>query len=187
MSTTAIYAGSFDPITLGHIDIIKRTVPMFDGIYVSVGVNSMKKELFDSEERKELINLSLKNSMGVEKISVKSFSGQLLIDFARAIGANVLIRGIRSVSDFEYEINLAGINKTLAPEIETIFIPTSPTLSVVSSSAAKEIARHGGDVTKFVPTPVALALYGKLHPYYEAQRYFKKYTGVDGGNSGVIV
>ena len=120
-----------------------------------------KQTFFSEEQRIELIKLSLESSFGQSTFDeIVSFQG-LLVDFAKSIGANILIRGIRSVSDFEYEINLANINKVLAPDIETIFLPTSPELAVVSSSMVKEIAKCGGDISKFVEPCVVEAIYKK--------------------------
>jgi pantetheine-phosphate adenylyltransferase len=151
-----IYAGTFDPITLGHLRIIKRSLSVCSHLVVAIGINPDKKTAFTEEQRIEMMKAAL--PLGVQ---VSSFQG-LLVEYAKEIGANILIRGIRSVSDFEYEIGLANINKVLAPEIETIFLPTSPDLAVVSSSAAKEIARHGGDISKFVPRYVERCIQSKL-------------------------
>lgn len=155
--TKGIYAGTFDPITFGHLDIIKRSFSFCNQLIVAIGVNPDKKTAFTEEQRIEMI----KAVLPIGSITVSSFQG-LLVEYAKEIGATVLIRGIRSVSDFEYEIGLANINKVLAPEIETIFLPTSPKLAVVSSSAAKEIARYGGDISKFVPPHVETCIKSKL-------------------------
>lgn len=161
----AIYAGTFDPITNGHIDIIKRSLLFCDKLVVAVGINPGKNPLFSYEERGQLIVDSLKGVLSKdvmdEKIKVCSFGG-LLGDFARSEGAVLLIRGIRNVSDFEYEINLGGINKLLAPEIETVFLPTSPDLMTVSSSMVKEIAKFKGMIDQFVQPSVAAAIYKKV-------------------------
>lgn len=151
----AIYAGTFDPITFGHLDIIKRSLCLCDNLVIAIGINPAKKTMFGNLERDKMINQVIKTEMSFIEgtIKVDMFDG-LLVNYAKEIGANILIRGIRSVSDFEYEINLANINKTLAPNIETIFLPTSPALGVVSSSAVKEIAKYGGDISKFVPSYV---------------------------------
>jgi pantetheine-phosphate adenylyltransferase len=142
----AIYAGTFDPITVGHLDIINRSLKFCDNLVVAIGNNPDKKVLYDLKQRVLFINKACEHNA---KISVGTFSG-LLVDYAKQIDATILVRGIRSVSDFEYEINLANINKTISG-IETVFLPTSPDLAVVSSSMVKEIARHGGDVSRFVP------------------------------------
>jgi pantetheine-phosphate adenylyltransferase len=165
----AIYAGTFDPITNGHIDIIKRSLVFCDKLIVAVGINPGKNPLFSPEERESLIDDSLESAQDetmdeyvvTEKVRVKTFSG-LLGEFARSEGATILIRGIRNVSDFEYEINLAGINKLLAPEIETVFLPTSPDLMTVSSSMVKEIAKFKGMIDQFVQPSVASAIYEKV-------------------------
>lgn len=148
----AVYAGSFDPLTLGHLDVIKRSKGFCDKLIIAVGVNAAKKTLFTKEERIKQINSVVNTNIDFltsVDIEVDYFSG-LLINFARKVEAKVLIRGIRSVSDFEYEITLANANKLLAPEIETVFLPTSPTLSVVSSSVVKEVALHNGPIHHFV-------------------------------------
>ena len=143
----AIYAGTFDPLTRGHIDIVTRSLQFCDKLIIAIGVNSNKNTMFSAEERQTFIEQTFAHFLNIK---VESFQG-LLVDYAKTIDANILLRGIRSVSDFEYEINLANINKVLAPDIETVFLPTSPQLAVVSSSMVKEIAKHGGDISKFVP------------------------------------
>jgi pantetheine-phosphate adenylyltransferase len=156
----AVYAGTFDPPTNGHLDLIDRSMKFCNTLIVAIGVNPAKKTLFSEIERIRLLNQCLEHHK-YDKVMVTSFSG-LLVDYVKDVGANLLIRGIRSVSDFEYEINLAGVNKTLFPQIETAFLPTDPTLSVVSSSMVKEIAKHGGDISRFVPAPIAGTLLDKI-------------------------
>lgn len=159
-----IYAGSFDPITNGHIDLIKRSMLFCKELVVVIGINPGKKTLFSEHERREMINqvitteLDFLTSTNVKAIS---YSG-LMVNLAKELNASVMIRGIRSVSDFEYEINLANINKTMSPDVETVFLPTQPDMAVVSSSAAKEIAKLGGDINKFVPPYVAEEIYKKF-------------------------
>jgi pantetheine-phosphate adenylyltransferase len=156
----AIYAGTFDPITMGHMDVIHRSMRFCKQLVIAVGINPAKKTMFSEEERIKQIDTAIIKGVDfltATNIEVKSFQG-LLVDYAKEIGARVLIRGIRSVSDFEYEINLANINKTLAPNIETVFLPTSPELAVVSSSMVKEIARHNGDISRFVPAHIVSAV-----------------------------
>lgn len=155
-----LYAGTFDPPTNGHLDLIRRSLKFCNTLVVAIGVNPAKKTLFSEIERIRLLNEML-DSPEFDKVSVTSFNG-LLVDYAKDLGANLLIRGIRSVSDFEYEINLAGVNKTLFPQLETAFLPTDPTLSVVSSSMVKEIAKHGGNISQFVSAGVAFDLFKKL-------------------------
>lgn len=155
--TIGVYAGSFDPITNGHIDIIKRSMQFCNQLVIAIGVNPGKKPAFSTDERLKLINLVIEKELDFltsTNVSAGEFEG-LLVNYARSVGANILVRGIRSVSDFEYEITLASVNKVLAPEIETIFLPTSPELAVVSSSMVKEIAHCGGSIAKFVPSYVA--------------------------------
>jgi pantetheine-phosphate adenylyltransferase len=166
MSIRGVYAGTFDPITFGHLDIIQRSMQFCDTLDVAVGSNSGKSPLFTVDERLRQIDqavceLLCNQQNGFFRIRTVSFHN-LLVEYAKSVGAKVLIRGIRSMSDFEYEINLANVNKLLAPEIETIFLPTTPELAVVSSSAAKEIARHQGDVSRFVPPKIAIQMGDKI-------------------------
>lgn len=154
---TAIYAGTFDPITNGHLDIIRRSLSFSDNLIVAIGVNPNKKTLFTTEQRITQIIESVKSIVpprNTNTIKVISFQG-LLVDEVKKQNANLLIRGIRSVSDFEYELTLSGVNKVLAPNVETVFLPTSPELAVVSSSMVKEIAKHGGDISSFVSPTVS--------------------------------
>src|ERR1700677_4591741 len=155
-----IYAGCFDPISRGHLDIIKRSKKFCDQLIIGIGINSAKKTMFSEAERILQINNALDEQTDFltgSFIQVKSFQG-LLVQFAREMKATVLIRGIRSVSDFEYELTLSNANKVLAPEIETVFLPTSPELAVVSSSLIKEVSRYGEDVSRFTTKFVAEAL-----------------------------
>jgi pantetheine-phosphate adenylyltransferase len=162
--TLGIYPGTFDPITLWHLDIIERSFNFCDKLCIAIGVNSSKRTFFTENERELLIEASLiELGFPQEKFFVCSFKG-LLTDFAEEMKADVLIRGIRSVSDFEYEINLAGINKTLSPGLETVFLPTSPKLSVVSSSMVKEIAKYKCDISGFVTQSVAKEVIDKFAP-----------------------
>ncbi len=162
----AIYAGSFDPLTYGHIDIIRRSLQICKQLVIGVGVNPGKNTMFTEEERIKLINVAITSGASVDflqstNIQVLPFRG-LLVDFAKEQGVNLLIRGMRSVTDFEYEMNLANVNKMLAPSIQTVFLPADPNEAMVSSSAVKEIAKFGGDVSRFVPSYVAEAIIKKF-------------------------
>ena len=143
----AVYPGSFDPVTNGHINIIERTTKIVDKLIVAVAVDSKKTILFSAQKRTEMIKKAAKN---IEKVEVKSFSG-LLTDFVRKNKANIIIRGMRAISDFEYESQLALMNKRLAPEIETIFMVTCSKYSYLNSSIVKEIASLNGDISQLVP------------------------------------
>ena len=143
----AVYPGSFDPITNGHLNIVERSTKIFDKLIVAVTVDSKKSTLFSAQERKEMIKEATKN---IEKVEVKSFSG-LLTDFVKKNKANIIIRGMRAISDFEHESQLALMNKRLAPEIETIFLVTCSKYSYLNSSIVKEIASFNGDISRLVP------------------------------------
>jgi len=145
MSRLAIYPGSFDPITRGHEDLIRRSLAFVDRVIVAVAVNVTKQPLFTSEERLALIREAVSDT----RVDVRSFDG-LLVDFARAAGATVIIRGLRAVSDFEYEFQMALMNRTLAPGIETVFLVPAFDLTYLSSSLVREVARFGGDVSSLV-------------------------------------
>ena len=143
----AVFPGSFDPITVGHVDLIERTLPLFDGICIAVGVNSQKKNLFTVEQRmKWLKELFGKN----KKISVAQYKG-LTVKFCKRIHAQYIIRGLRSAADFEYERSIAQMNQEISGGIETVFIMSAPSLSHVSSTIVRDIIIHGGDAGKFLP------------------------------------
>ncbi|MDD4850596.1 MAG: pantetheine-phosphate adenylyltransferase [Gemmiger sp.] len=155
---TAIYPGSFDPVTRGHLDIIKRSSRMFDKVIVSVLINNSKNPLFTVEERAALLQSCCKDLANVE---VRSFDG-LTVNFAKANHATVMVRGLRAVTDFENEIQLAQTNHALMPGIETVFLATSIKWSYLSSTVVKEAAHYGSDVGKFVTPNVEAALKEKL-------------------------
>jgi pantetheine-phosphate adenylyltransferase len=155
---TAIYAGSFDPITRGHEDLIHRTLGFVDHLIVAVATNSSKQPLFTIDERVELIRQAVGDA---ERIEVKSFHG-LLVDFAKAEGASLLVRGLRAVSDFEYEYQMALMNRHLSPGLETIFMVPSTDTTFISASLVREIARLGGEVSTLVHPVVAAAMRAKL-------------------------
>mgnify|MGYP000220981028 FL=1 len=155
----AIYPGSFDPITFGHIDIVERACALFDKVILGVAESESKKPLFDVAERIELIESIFK---GNSKIEVLGYSKKLTVDLARENNAIAIIRGLRAVADFEYEFQLATMNRSLAPDIESIFFTPKDTLIYVSSSLVKEIAQFGGDVSRFVTPNVKAALMEKF-------------------------
>lgn len=157
MSTTALFPGSFDPITNGHLDLLKRATRLFEKVIVTVAVNNQKKSLFTGPERVDLIRECIENEPWRDQIEVEEFTG-LLIDFARKKEVSVLIRGVRQVSDFEYEFRMALTNRRLAPEIDTLFLMPDEQLTFISASIVKEIAAWGGNLTSFVPERVAKAL-----------------------------
>lgn len=147
----AIYPGSFDPITKGHLDVLKRAAGIFDKVIIAVLVNNSKKSFLPIEDRIRLIRESCQE---IDNVEVDSFDG-LTIDYAKKKGANVLIRGLRAVSDFEYEMQLSQTNHALDPNINTVFLITKPKYNFISSSTIKEIASMDGDISRFVPQPVA--------------------------------
>lgn len=157
--TRAIYPGSFDPITRGHIDLVERASRLFDEVVVAVADSKSKRTLFTLEERVELIQ---KTTEHLTDVSVEGFSG-LLIDFARQMNTNIVIRGLRAVSDFEYEFQLSWMNRQLEPDIETLFFAPAENYAFVSASLVKEIAQFGGNVSKFVHPEVNKALANKLN------------------------
>ena len=145
-----IYPGSFDPVTFGHLDIILRSSRMFDLLIIAVLNNNVKTPLFSAEERVELIKQVTKNT---RNISVEAFDG-LLIDFAKKKNASTIVRGLRAVSDFEYELQIAQTNHKLNSDIDTVFLTTSLEYSYLSSSIVREIASYNGDISKFVPKEI---------------------------------
>jgi pantetheine-phosphate adenylyltransferase len=158
MPNVALYAGSFDPITNGHTDLIERSLGFVDRLIVAVATNVAKQSLFDAEERVALIHAALDNDKRVE---VRQFQG-LLVRFARDVGVRMIIRGLRAVSDFEYEYQMALMNRHLAPNMETVFMVPSLDTTYISSSLVREIARFQGDVTSLVHPAVAAALRKKF-------------------------
>jgi pantetheine-phosphate adenylyltransferase len=160
--TTAIYPGSFDPITLGHTSILKSGLVCFEKIVVAVLNNPSKHPLFTVEERIEMIEESVVD-MGVEpgRVEVDSFDG-LLVNYAKSKGANVILRGLRAVADFEYELQMANMNRHLNEDVVTVFIMANDAYFYVASGLCKEVTKLGGDVSKLVPKPVAPRLRAKL-------------------------
>ncbi len=154
----AVYPGSFDPVTNGHLDIIKRASRIFDKVIVAVLTNAAKNPAFTFDERVAMLNVA---TQGIKNVEVKSFNG-LLVDFVKQENASVIVKGLRAVSDFEYEFQMALLNEKLAPEIETMFLATSDRYCFLSSSIVKEIARHGGSLEDFVPNELIDPIYKKL-------------------------
>ena len=155
---TAIYPGSFDPLTNGHLDVIERAVKLFDHVIVAVAKNESKQPLFSLEERVDLVRSCIKN---IPTAEVDSFDG-LLVDYAKQRNAQAIVRGLRAISDFEFEFQLALMNRKLNEKVETIFMMPKDTYTFLSSRIIKEIARLGGDINAFVPTQVRSALLEKL-------------------------
>lgn len=155
-SGLALYTGSFDPFTNGHMDIVRRSAGLFDHVEVMIATNTSKKTLLGLDERLRLIRECTRD---LSNVSVAAFDG-LLADYARKRGAKALVRGLRQVSDFDYEFRMAFANRRLAPDIETVFLMTSEEHMLISSSIVREIVRFGGDVSTFVPAPVLQALNG---------------------------
>jgi pantetheine-phosphate adenylyltransferase len=153
----AVCPGSFDPVTCGHLDVIERVSPLFDEVVVAVGVNPAKNRMFDADERIAMIQEA---TGGLPNIVVDTFSG-LLVDFCKQHGIRAIVKGLRAVSDFDYELQMGQMNHSLAG-VETLFIPTNPLYSFLSSSLVKEVATYGGDVSGLVPDAVLRRLQERL-------------------------
>ncbi|MBO5452552.1 MAG: pantetheine-phosphate adenylyltransferase [Clostridia bacterium] len=156
---TAVYPGSFDPVTYGHLDVIKRSAAIFDKLIVAVSINAQKKPMFTLEERVEFIKEEVK---GYNNVEVHLLDG-LLVEYAKKGNASVIIKGLRAVSDFEYEFQMAQMNKKICPDIETLFMMTGQEYSYLSSSIVKEVARFGGKIDSLVPERVAKAVIEKVN------------------------
>lgn len=161
MKHIALYPGSFDPITFGHLDILERATNLFDKVLVTVAVNHRKNAVFTGEERVQLINECLEGKEWAKNIEVDQFTG-LLVNHAKRVKANTLIRGVRQISDFEYEFRMALTNKRLAPEVDTVFLMPDEEFTFISASLVKEVAYWNGDLSSFIPDNVAEALLKKL-------------------------
>ena len=156
--TRAVYPGSFDPVTNGHFDIIERASGIFDELIIGVLVNQSKSPMFTSDERVELIRMLVKD---LPNVKVKKFNG-LLVDFAHEEAAHVIVRGLRAVTDFEYELQMSQTNKVIADDLETVFLTTNLRYSYLSSSIVKEIASYKGDISQFVDPRIAIEINKKL-------------------------
>jgi pantetheine-phosphate adenylyltransferase len=157
---TALCPGSYDPPTNGHVDVVERASRYFDGVVVAVIANPSKQPLFSLEERTEMLKEALSH---VDNVEISSFDG-LLVDFARERGLSIVVKGLRAVSDFEYELQMAQMNTALAPELDTLFVTAKPAWAFLSSSLVKEVARYGGPVSGLVPPGVAAALADRFSP-----------------------
>lgn len=156
----AVYPGSFDPVTFGHLDIIRRSAALVDELIVGVLQNNNKKPLFSSQER---VKILLEVTKDMSNVRVEAFTG-LSIDFVKKCDAQFLVRGLRAITDFDYELQMAQTNRIMAPDIDTIFLTTSLEYAYLSSSTVKEVAYYGGDISKFVPSGVVRAILEKMHP-----------------------
>ncbi|MRG55269.1 pantetheine-phosphate adenylyltransferase [Phyllobacterium sp. SYP-B3895] len=163
--TIAIYAGSFDPITNGHMDVLQGSLRLADKVYVAIGVHPGKAPLFSFDERMDLVKRVSAEVFGKdgERIQVISFDG-LVIDAARKFGASLLVRGLRDGTDLDYEMQMAGMNGKMAPELQTVFLPADPAVRTITATLVRQIAAMGGDVRHFVPALVADALATKFKP-----------------------
>ncbi|MCB0699423.1 MAG: pantetheine-phosphate adenylyltransferase [Chitinophagales bacterium] len=150
MERICLFPGTFDPMTLGHVDVIKRSVPLFDKLIIAIGVNANKTPMFTVEQRTEWIREIFKDYPTIE---VTNYTG-LTINYCKEVGANFMMRGIRYIADFEYEKAIADMNRMLAPEVETIFLTCAPEYSTISSTIVRDVIRNGGDVSQFVPSEI---------------------------------
>ena len=159
----AIYAGSFDPLTNGHLDVLKAALAVADTIYAAIGIQPSKAPLFSFDERVELIDDAMAAELGEDgkRIKVVAFDG-LVINAARKHGASIMIRGLRDGTDLDYEMQMAGMNETMAPDLQTVFLPASPAVRTITATLVRQIAGMGGDVRPFVPHAVAAALASKF-------------------------
>jgi pantetheine-phosphate adenylyltransferase len=160
---TAFYAGSFDPLTNGHLDVLKASLAVADTIYVGIGIQASKTPVFSLEERMALIETACKEELGEDagRIKVVSFDG-LMVEAARAHGASIVIRGLRDGTDLDYEMQMAGMNETMAPTLQTVFLPASPSVRTITATLVRQIASMGGDIRPFVPAAVVGPLKAKF-------------------------
>jgi pantetheine-phosphate adenylyltransferase len=156
MKKIALFPGSFDPITVAHIDILKRALPLFDEVVVGIGLNNTKQGFISNEKKEEMLQLVFQHE---PKIKVATYEG-LTVEYCKQIGAQYMIRGIRSASDFEYEKAISQMNQSMHPDIESVFIISRPGYSAISSTIVRDILRNGGDISQFVPKEIACILLG---------------------------
>ncbi|KQZ16822.1 phosphopantetheine adenylyltransferase [Mesorhizobium sp. Root552] len=159
----ALYAGSFDPLTNGHLDVLKASLAVADRVYAAIGIHPGKKPLFSFEERVALIEKVARDELGKDgaRIKVVSFDG-LVVDAARREGASIMIRGLRDGTDLDYEMQMAGMNETMAPDLQTVFLPASPSVRTITATLVRQIASMGGDIRPFVPAAVVAPLVAKF-------------------------
>jgi pantetheine-phosphate adenylyltransferase len=159
-SFLAVYAGSFDPVTFGHLDLVERASKLFDQVVIAIGLHPTRRAAFTFEERRALLE---QVTAHIPNVRVDAFDG-LLIHYCQRIGARVIVRGLRAATDFEYELQIAHANADMAPQVDTVFLPTRTNYGFVSASLVREIATHGGDVSHYAPPPVCEALKAKFGP-----------------------
>jgi pantetheine-phosphate adenylyltransferase len=152
MKRIALFPGSFDPITLGHVSVVQRAIPLFDQIVIAIGVNSEKNHMFSVEQRQKWIEAVFVNE---PKVVVQTYKG-LTVDFCNTIGARYILRGLRTSADFEFERGIGQVNRKLAPQVDTVFLLTEPEYTPISSSIVRDVYRHGGDIKSMVPPEVKL-------------------------------
>src|SRR5436190_3878999 len=163
MPRTALYAGSFDPVTNGHLDVVRQAVRLADRLVLAIGVNPGKAPMFPFEERLAMLTETcgpIAKAAGAE-LACTAFDG-LVVDLAKREGATLLIRGLRDSTDFDYEMQMAGMNSTMAPGIQTVFLPAGPAVRPITATLVRQIARMGGDITAFVPAPIVAKLKSKF-------------------------
>ena len=166
MKTLALYPGSFDPITYGHLDILERATELFDKVIATIAINNRKEAVFTGDEREALFRKCLEDKEWAKRVEIEQFTG-LLVDFAKEKNANTLVRGVRQISDFDYEFRMALTNRRLAPNVDTVFLMPNEQLTFISASLVKEVGYWGGDLSSFVPEHVAKALTEKFEEQKE--------------------
>jgi len=152
MKNTAIFPGSFDPITLGHVSVVRRAIPLFDSIIIAIGLNAEKKNMFSIKERRTWVEAVFENDPSV---MVQIYEG-LTVDFCNKVDARFILRGLRTAADFEFERGIGQVNRKLSPNIDTVFLLTEPEYTPISSSIVRDVYRHGGDISGMVPKEVSL-------------------------------
>jgi pantetheine-phosphate adenylyltransferase len=163
MARTALYAGSFDPVTNGHIDVVRQAARLADRLVIAIGVHPGKKPLFSADERLAMLEQTCGPVVRREKCKLVCITfDNLVIETARKHGATLLIRGLRDATDFDYEMQMAGMNATMAPKVQTVFLPASPDVRPITATLVRQIASMGGDVAAFIPASVAARLKKKL-------------------------